>query len=312
MHRGATPNAFILGVPKAGTTSLARYLGSHPDVFVPETKEPNHYLLRVHPHNAVGPAPERVIEFMLQRFSVSDVEGFTNLYAPGASCSVRIDASVRYLYHPEALEEIARDQPGARHIVVLRDPAERALSHWRMNRGYHLEPLGFADALAAEDERVAAGWGWDWHYRRVGTYAPQLRELFRLISRDQVLVLFYGDFLRDPRGTLGTCFEHMGVRADVDVDMSKSYLLPSQPRWAMLHRMLLHPTKVRSLVRKLPAGAWVSDHVQRLNAQPVRPVHPEVLEELRQGCEADLEALAELLDMSSPTLLARMASRAPV
>ncbi len=300
------PNAFILGVAKAGTSSLARSLGEHPDVFVPETKEPNYYLLRHGPLNTTGGGSPKAVAFMLHRFSVGDPDDYHALYAPGATAAWRIDGSVRYLYHPEALESLVADRPDSRHIVVIRDPAERAVSHWRMNRQNHLEPLSLADALAAEDERVAGGWAWDWHYRRVGTYAPQLRRLFGLVPRQNVLVLGYGDFVRDPETTVDACFAHLGVPPH-PVGLGHRLMAPSEPRWALLDRLIEHPTKVRTAIRKLPGGPRFVDWLRSHNSRPPAPIDSAVVDDLRRSFDDDLGEVAALLG-SDPESLSRSLS----
>jgi len=305
---GSMPNAFILGVAKAGTSSLARSLGEHPEVFVPETKEPNYYLLRHGPLNAKGGGSPKAVAFMLHRFSIADPDAYRSLYAPGAEAAFRIDGSVRYLYHPEALESLVAAHPGARHIVVLRDPAERAISHWRMNRQNHLEPLSLPDALAAEDERVAAGWAWDWHYRRVGTYAPQLRRLFDMVPQEDVLVVRYGDFVRDPQATVDACFGHLGVPPH-PVGLGHRLMSPSEPRWALPDRLVEHPTAVRTIIRKHPRGPRFIDWVRSHNTRPPGPVDTALVEDLRRTFEADLGEVATLLGSDLDSLRIGLTAR---
>lgn len=303
------PNTFLCGVPKAGTTALTLYLGQHPDVFLPADWEPNRYLFRSEPPNDVGPAPPRVVQHMLLRASALDEATFRQSYEPGAGHAVRVDGSVRYLYHPAALEAIRDEQPLARHIVVLRDPVERIISHWRMNRQFHLEPLPVADALAAEDARVRAGWGWDWHYRRVSTYAPQLERLYELFPREQVHVVLYGDLVRHPERVVAACLEHLGLEDSAPIDLSIRAMVPTEAMWPWLDRLLVWPTRTRGLLDRLPAdvGQRIVGGVRRRNCRA--PAAPDLrgCEDLSSWFEEDAQGVARLLGMPVDELRAGMA-----
>lgn len=291
------PNAFLPGVAKAGTTSLARYLGGHPDIYLPAKKEPNYYLFSQQEPNDTGPAPARTVHFLLHRFSIADADEFDKLYEPASRTRIRLDASVRYLYHPVALHAVKQACPGARHIVVLRDPVERIVSHWRMNRQFQLEPLGLADALAAEDERVECGWGWDWHYRRVSTYAPQLRNLLELFGRQQVLIVPYGDFVRSPDETIRSCFRFLDVDDTVIIDRSERGKVSSEPRSAALERLLHWPSSSRRILRALPGGDRILECLARANRRAPTPIDPAETAGLAVRFAADTAAVAKLIDL---------------
>jgi hypothetical protein len=66
---------------------------------------------------------------------------------------------------------------------VLREPIERLNSHYHMNVKLGIEPMAMPRALALEEERIAADWGWDWHYVRVGLYGEQLQRYFDVFDR---------------------------------------------------------------------------------------------------------------------------------
>lgn len=306
------PNTFLSGTAKAGTTSLARYLAQHPQVFLPATKEPNYYLFSGGRPSASGPVPEATVDFLLHRFSVSDEGVFRRMYAPGSSSPVRLDASVRYLYHPEALERICDERPDARHIVVLRDPVERIVSHWRMNRQQQLEPLALLAALAAEDERVEAGWGWDWHYRRVSAYSRQFEQLLQRFPRSAVHVVLYGDLVSDPDAVIRSCFEFLGVDPEAEVDRSEQGMVPVEPRFLGLDRLVNWPTTTRRLIRTLPAqaGDRVLDRVVRWNSRPPTPVSFDSLDALYQQFEQDRVVMAALLGMDADEYGQRISGRA--
>lgn len=288
------PNVFLVGAAKSGTSSFARYLAQHPAVFLPESKEPNYYVAATTGLNARGPASTARISTQLHRFSITTRDDYERAYRSGGRHPVRLDASVRYLYHRDALRAVAADNPTARYIVLLRNPADRLVSHWRMNRQQHLEPLGLRDALHQEAERVECGWGWDWHYSRLSDYGPQLEHLFSLVGRDRVQVLYYGDFAADPTMVLSSTLDFLGLPA-CNFDTAVRAMVPHDFRVAWLDRLIHVPNGVQSKVRRLPGGGTALAYVDTINRRPLRPISDEEIEVARQVVDGVPDRLAAVL-----------------
>lgn len=291
------PNSFLLGVAKSGTTALVRMLEQHPDVYVAPRKEPNYHVYRHRPPRVFGPAPAKDIAWMLHRHSVSERAAYQQLYRPGRDSPVRLDASVRYIFEVDALASIRSDCPDARLVIVLRDPVDRLMSHWRMNRQFQLEPLGLQDALDQEDERVSLGWGFDWQYRQVSTYAPQVRKLLEYFSRDQLYVVLYPDLVADPGLVARNVFSHLGVDPDFSVDHGVREKVPSQPRWSGVDRLVHRPTRTRRLLDALPSrlGNRTVRWIERINAAPFEPPDQSLRQSLDAAFDQDRIETAALL-----------------
>jgi hypothetical protein len=108
---------------------------------------------------------------------------------PGVSS---FEASPYYLFDPEAPARAAAMLPQARFVALIRDPAERAYSHYLHSRSYGVEPLSFAEALDAEPRRLATGGHAArrrFSYVARGRYAEQLSRWFDHVPRDRVLVV---------------------------------------------------------------------------------------------------------------------------
>src|SRR5690606_4435051 len=99
------------------------------------------------------------------------------------------EASPIYLYAEQAPRNIHRHIPDARMIAILRDPAERAFSACCHTVRDGREPIAdFRAAVAAEPERIAAGWPPIYHYVTAGFYARQLQRYFELFAREQLRI----------------------------------------------------------------------------------------------------------------------------
>jgi hypothetical protein len=106
--------------------------------------------------------------------------------------TLSFEASPYYLFDPQVPARAAALLPDTRFVALLRDPAERAYSHYLHSRSYGVEPLSFADALDAEPARLAAGGHTarrQFSYVARGRYAEQLTRWYRHVSRERLLVV---------------------------------------------------------------------------------------------------------------------------
>jgi hypothetical protein len=217
----------ILGAPKAGTTALHAALARHPQVFASLVKEPKYYLCSDAPPPAyAGPGDAHSRREWIWRRA-----DYAALFAAAPPEALRLESTPFYLYAPAARRRIAEELPEARLIVVVRDPIDRAYSNWMHLWVDGLEPIGdFVAAWHAEDERVAAGWGPFWHYRRLGRYGEQLADLLARVDRERVLVLRYWQLVSEPVATLNRVAGFLGIAEDrirtVPPDNSRRFVEP--------------------------------------------------------------------------------------
>ena len=203
------PTFAVVGAARAGTTALCEAVRAHPDGFVTDPKEPHYYALAGERPTFTGPGDEEGINSV----SITEEARFLELFAGSEGAVARGDGSVSSLYYAEqAAPRLAELAPQARVVICLRDPVERAYSSWQYLRALGREPeADFATALAAEPDRVAAGWHHLWHYRGVSRYAPGLAEFLRHFPAEQVLVVTYDDLSADQVGTVAGFLEFLGL-----------------------------------------------------------------------------------------------------
>jgi hypothetical protein len=134
------------------------------------------------------------------------------------------EASPSYLFHPLAPERVARVLPDARLIALLRNPVERAFSHYQHEVALGREQLTFEDALEREDERMAGelermlrdptyfshAW-WNYTYAARGRYAEQLERWFAAFPRERLLVLLTDELAADTAGTYRRALDFLDV-----------------------------------------------------------------------------------------------------
>lgn len=185
------------GVQKGGTTSLDLLLREHPAIGMPSTKEPHWF---DDDERFAGGPP--------------DPGPYHALWGPALVSRLCGDVTPAYLWWPGAAERIRAYHPAMKWIVLLRDPAARAYSHWNMQRTRGREPLPFEDAIAAEAERLRTGAPAErrrYSYVDRGFYARQLARLGSIFPREQVLVLRSEALRQAPADTAEAIAAFLGV-----------------------------------------------------------------------------------------------------
>ena len=137
------PDFYIIGVQKSGTSALYDYLIQHPCIYPVRTKEIRYF----DKYYKNGNNWYQVnFPFKIHRHFVNKILG--KPFVTG-------EATERYIDHPRVPERIKKITPNAKFIVLLRNPVERAYSHWNMlkNSVKDKENCSFEDAVGLEEKR---------------------------------------------------------------------------------------------------------------------------------------------------------------
>ncbi|MFW3168699.1 sulfotransferase [Geodermatophilus sp. CPCC 206100] len=208
------PQFVIAGAPKAGTTALHAALATHPGLYLSPVKEPKYYLTDGRPPSRTGQRgpgdAHSAREWIWRR------EEYLALFAAAPEGAVRGESTPFYLYDRAAQARLAADVPDVKVVIVVRDPVDRAWSNWVHLRADGLEPeADFRTAVRLEERRIADGWAPFWHYRGLGRYGAQLRDLYRHVPRANVCLLRYRQVVDTPRETLDRVSAFLGVEPGV-------------------------------------------------------------------------------------------------
>ena len=196
------PNFFIVGAARAGTSSLYHYLRRHPDVFMSPVKEP-HYFAHV------NPGPERLRYLPIRLFPRE--EQYLRLFEGARGHPVVGEASTGYLYDPEAPARIRERAPDARIVALLRDPVERAYSHYLLHVAGGTQHQPFYDALVEDSRRCPKGLGYSYLYVERGLYHQQVRRYLDTFGPERVRVYLYEDLAADASGVVRDVCAFLGV-----------------------------------------------------------------------------------------------------
>ncbi len=200
------PTFIVAGAARSGTSSLYSWLDQHPAVFMSPVKETNYFAQLTGKFTGPGDeAPSAMARDSRGRLKrhhgyayLTSWEEYLSLFK-GAECFMaRGEASNAYLYYPGCAERIHRAIPQCKIIIVLRNPADRAISHYRAMVKWGRESLSLDEALAAGTERVRSGWEWSWDFVGAGNYADQVQRFLDSMPGEQVRVWLFEDLERDP------------------------------------------------------------------------------------------------------------------
>ena len=233
------PNFFMVGAPKAGTTSLFHYLHQHPQVFMSRVKEPSYF----------APEARRRVHGEDNEVSLSD---YLALFDEVANEPVIGEATTAYLANPHAPDRIHSHVPEAKILAILRDPAERFYSHYMMEVRDNQQPCDDFYELIENPELLKSNRflrdsiDYGFYYRHIPRY-------YEKFAPNQVKICLYDDLQADPQELLRSIFQFLEVDESFVPDVSVNYNTSGVPRSRLYYSWItLKP--VHRFLRRRPGG----------------------------------------------------------
>jgi len=194
----------IAGTQKGGTSALHYHLDQHPQITMAHSEEAHKV---DHPRRHFFDDEKRFSGDISYDILHEDVK-----VKPGS----RITGSCTpiYTYWRPAMQRIRDYNPEIKLIILFRNPADRAFSHWNMYRDRKQEDLGFLDAIREEKKRLRAVLPLQLRrhsYLDRGFYSEQIERVFRFFPREQVLIIKFEEFRRHGPEVVNEVFRFLGV-----------------------------------------------------------------------------------------------------
>jgi len=293
------PNFFIVGAPRCGTTALYSYLRQHPDVFLPDYKEPHFFNTDM---NSGG--------------AIRDDAEYLALFASARDQARIGEASVYYLSSQAASGRIKAFCPTAKIIVMLRNPVDAVDAlHAHQVAAWLEDVWDLEQALALEEERKRGShipaWMDDPHklfYRQTVNFAAQLRIYSEVFGRENLHVIIYDDFKRDTAGAFRQTCTFLGVTPDIQLEFPVVWSNPSFRSRALARFVRRPPGLLRRLSRMIIPGRTRAKVVNALNAwnsvrAPRQPMPARLRNQLTAEFAPQVKELSNLLgrDLSAWT-----------
>lgn len=295
-----TPNFFVVGAPRCGTTALHMYLREHPAIYMPLLKE-LHYFASDFPD--------------VQKIIFRSDEEYLRMFELAQDRHLAVgEISPLYLYSSVALERIRAFNPQARIVLALRNPIDFVQSMHQLNLG-----------LMREDEHSLAR-AWDLQEERrhgrmvpprcretqlvlygdLGMFGRRLEQVYRVFPKDKVYVILFDDFAADPAGAYASLQAFLQVPHHVRAHFPQ--VNAGFEQRSLLVGRMLHPTRpiYRLFIRATSAfGVDFMKNVSlmygrlellNLRQSPRPPIPPELHARLRDYFREDIRTLGRLLD----------------
>lgn len=189
----------IIGAQKSGTTALADYIRQHPALFIPPRKELHFF-------------DDETLNWQKPARSY---RSYHAQFKGARSQSLWGEATPIYSYWWPAMSRIWSYNPEMRLIFCLRNPVDRAYSHWAMESNRQWDNLPFSEAITTEEQRCRAALPNQhrvFSYVSRGFYSEQLRRLWSFFPREQTLILRHEQLLEEPDKTLRNVHCFLGVK----------------------------------------------------------------------------------------------------
>jgi Sulfotransferase domain len=298
------PDFFIVGHPKCGTTALYEMLRRHPQIYMPDVKEPWFFASEL--HTRTPPRPQG---------TPTTLEEYLVLF-DGAQPEQRLgEASPHYLWSHTAAGAIAQVRPDARIIAILREPASFLRSlHLQFIQVYYETENDFGKAISLEADRRRGRhvprytyWPQLLLYSEHVRYVEQLRRLHAVFAPEQLLVLIYEDFRNENEATVRRVLRFLDVDDTAPIELVEANPTVG-PRSQFLNELvhavgvgrgpISHALKesIKALTPSGPRRSALYAVQQRLVFASPPPADEAVMGELRSRFKGEVTALSEYLD----------------
>ncbi|HEY4897389.1 MAG TPA: sulfotransferase [Solirubrobacteraceae bacterium] len=305
------PDFFIVGQAKSGTTALYEMLRRHPQIYMPDSKEPWFFATDMRPRFQLpmaGSLPETLEEYLA-------------LFAGAAPGQLVGEASTSYLWSQTAAQRIAEVQPEAKLIAILREPASFLRSlHLQLVQTHVESERDLRKAMALEGARREGRQiprrshrpqllQYSEHVR----YVEQLRRYDAVFPKDHMLVLIYDDFRRDNAATVRQVLSFLGVDEDHPIEVlqaNSSVALRSQQLDDLVHAVstgrgpLSRAAKgaLKALTPRQARRRLLHLTLRRVVHGDTPPADEGLMLELRRRFKDEVVALSDYLDRDLVTL----------
>jgi hypothetical protein len=243
-------NLFIVGAAKSGTTTIYDHLCDHPDIFMSPIKEPHYFCSDIRRKNFTQLHYKKFDldlnkyfqEKPLKRHHIAyidQLDQYEKLFHAGQVKKYLGECSGGYLYSSTAAQSIYEYNADAKIIISLREPVDRAYSHWKMNlaNGRENENIPFDKCIFDAFTKADKAWGVAHLYVDLGLYCEQIRRYLDIFPRKNILIVFYRDLMISPQKFMDDIFKFLDLEAIV-IDQDKKSNPSRKPKFPMLQSFI--------------------------------------------------------------------------
>ena len=233
------PNLFIVGAPKAGTTSLYKYIKRHPDIFMSTVKETNHFTSN---------------EINDQRLYYNDtkiikVEDYYSLFSESRGEKYIGEASVSYLFYNDISRKIYNFNPKAKIIILLRNPVERSYSHFLMDKRLGYVDVAFEKIVYKTSKHELLSLYYQ-QFVELGYYFQQVKRYLDVFGKENVGVYLFDDLALDSQYVLNKVYDFLEIDRVASSGVIKKHNVNMNPKNILVSNLYFSRT-LRLIMKKI-------------------------------------------------------------
>ncbi len=303
------PDFFIVGAAKSGTTALQQTLASYADIYMSPIKEPNYFYNEVAIEELRKGLQEKLkkdnaaqwindgMQGELWNAFIRDESMYKKLFSKAESSQKCGEASVSYLYSLKAAENIYQYNPQAKIIIILRNPAERAWSHFNMEKRMGLVSANFKSEFDKLHLISNPIWGRDPIFLSGGFYYEQVKRYLDVFPKEQVFICFYDDYKLNPKNTICKILGFIGVSLNSEIELIENKKT-NEARKSIVDNFLESgslKSRLRKVLKFLGIHKFLKQLLSKENKEQLPATYKLLLKDYYKN---DIEKLEELIGVN--------------
>ena len=200
------PDFFIVGGSRCGTTSLYSYLKQHPDVFLPERKEPHYY------SSQSTPLPY----WLLPLKSIITKQDYLQLFEDSKENMIVGDASSTYLMNLDAPKLIFEDNPNAKIIISLRNPIDRTYTAYLAQYRSGNEKRSFGESIR-RDFSAITGEELQRQSALNSDYYEYVKNYYHYFPKEHIKIIIFEEFIKNPKQTMKELLHFLNLSTELNI-----------------------------------------------------------------------------------------------
>ena len=281
------PNFFIVGAPKAGTTSIYEYIKNHPQIFMSSIKEPNYFSINILNEND-------------QLKPIRNKKKYLDLFKNIKNEKIIGEASPFYLSDHDAPKLIHDVSPTAKILIIIRDPVEREFSHFLMHYAAGETVRTFHDQLQIEIKNHQTSS--EYFALKHGMYYENVKRYLDIFDKNQVKIIIFEEFIRNTEKSLQSLFDFLNIDLSIPENVDQVYNQFALPRNQISSSIIRNQTIKKIVKNILPRRTSISIYetffVKKGYKKP--DMKNEDMERLVRFYQNDVEKIKKLLGRELP------------
>lgn len=275
---------FIVGAPKSGTTSLYHYLDEHPQVEMSTQKEPDYFSDAAIQKQGLYYGNNR-IDTVEKYYSLFNVKGKNVIFG---------EASVSYLFYKNVASDIKKYNVNAKIIIMLRNPIDRAFSHYLMDYRLGLVSDSFEEIIYKTSVNKKAHLYYQ-QYIQISEYAKQIARYYKEFDADKIMLIDYEDFKKDVGKIVKSVYNFLGINEEYRAEINKKHNTFTMPKNKLI-RFIYSFVFIRNILTFLFPESLVKSIRSVLFKQNKKPkLSDDTREYLKHFFKDDIMEVSQLL-----------------